>query len=194
MPYDDSKIFDISKPHKVAPNASSRPVIVGHHPILPDPMVLEERYRHPKPLHPQPVEQEKTQEPVLVDQNTPQQESINPPSETQVSATSQMEGDYMTHGAPKQSPEQLPSQPVEKSPAESSQMSSVAPIFDRDASSDGINQTSPIMPQQPLPENPLHLPAEAVSKHHTRNQIWLVITLLIVIAIMAFLAINFLSK
>lgn len=37
------KIFDVSKPHhpRVGPNATSRPVIVGHRPMMTDPMVRE---------------------------------------------------------------------------------------------------------------------------------------------------------
>ncbi len=42
MPRDDDiKVFDVSKPHKSEPSASSRPVIVGHHPTMADPMVRE---------------------------------------------------------------------------------------------------------------------------------------------------------
>jgi hypothetical protein len=37
MPED--KVFDVSKPNRVTPSATSRPVIVGHHPIMNDPMV-----------------------------------------------------------------------------------------------------------------------------------------------------------
>lgn len=37
----DERIFDISKPHKVDPGATSKPVIVGHHPEIPDPMIRE---------------------------------------------------------------------------------------------------------------------------------------------------------
>ncbi len=37
----DDKVFDVAKPGKAAANASSRPLIVGHKPILKDPMVKE---------------------------------------------------------------------------------------------------------------------------------------------------------
>jgi hypothetical protein len=40
MPEED-KIFDVSKPSKVAPSPNSRPIIVGHHPIMADPMFRE---------------------------------------------------------------------------------------------------------------------------------------------------------
>ena len=48
MPEDNDRVFDISKPHKVSPSANSRPVIVGHHPIMNDPMVTENRPDEPE--------------------------------------------------------------------------------------------------------------------------------------------------
>ncbi|MBX4191019.1 hypothetical protein KW794_02940 [Candidatus Saccharibacteria bacterium] len=38
---DESRVFDVSKPNKVSPTPTSRPVIVGHHPMN-DPMVREQ--------------------------------------------------------------------------------------------------------------------------------------------------------
>src|SRR4051812_36724999 len=38
----DPGVFDVSKPHKTQPSATSRPIIVGHHPQVSDPMVKEE--------------------------------------------------------------------------------------------------------------------------------------------------------
>jgi hypothetical protein len=38
---DESRVFDVSKPSRVSPPATSKPVIVGHHPMS-DPMVKEE--------------------------------------------------------------------------------------------------------------------------------------------------------
>ncbi len=43
----DERVFDVSKPSKVAPDATSRPIIVGHHPMMNDPMMRED---HPAPL------------------------------------------------------------------------------------------------------------------------------------------------
>jgi hypothetical protein len=36
---DYTKVFDVSRPSKTAPDATSKPVIVGHHPMMADPMV-----------------------------------------------------------------------------------------------------------------------------------------------------------
>jgi hypothetical protein len=40
---DENRVFDVSKPNRVSPSATSRPVIVGHHPIMNDPMVKNEQ-------------------------------------------------------------------------------------------------------------------------------------------------------
>jgi hypothetical protein len=45
---DESRVFDVSKPSKVSPPATSRPVIVGHHPEMSDPMVKEESHESTK--------------------------------------------------------------------------------------------------------------------------------------------------
>lgn len=43
MPYDeDTKVFDVARPSKAYPDATSKPVIVGHRPQTSDPMVKEE--------------------------------------------------------------------------------------------------------------------------------------------------------
>jgi|SRR5579862_264275 len=36
---DEPRVFDVSKPNRISPSATSKPVIVGHHPIMNDPMV-----------------------------------------------------------------------------------------------------------------------------------------------------------
>jgi hypothetical protein len=159
-----------------------------------DPMVLEERYRHPKPLSPQSVEQPVEQTPTPAPpESIPGRTSINPLSNNQTPTEPQAEKAYTTYGAS----EQPLGQSVEKSPAEPSQMPPVAPIFETNATSEASQKTdtnSPATPQQPLSENPLHLPAGAAGRGHTKNQIWLAITLLIIIAITALLAIKFLLK
>ncbi|OGL37655.1 hypothetical protein A3E49_03045 [Candidatus Saccharibacteria bacterium RIFCSPHIGHO2_12_FULL_49_19] len=37
----DERVFDISKPHHSKPHGTAKPVIVGHHPQMPDPMLRE---------------------------------------------------------------------------------------------------------------------------------------------------------
>lgn len=39
----DSKVIDVAKPGKSAPSASSKPIIVTNHPLLPDPMIVEDK-------------------------------------------------------------------------------------------------------------------------------------------------------
>lgn len=36
---DYTKVFDVSRPSRISPDPTSRPVIVGHHPMMADPMV-----------------------------------------------------------------------------------------------------------------------------------------------------------
>jgi hypothetical protein len=45
---DESRVFDVSKPSKVSPPATSKPVIVGHHPLMDDPMVKDEQLESTK--------------------------------------------------------------------------------------------------------------------------------------------------
>jgi len=46
--------FDINEPGKVQPQPTSRPVIVGHHPTMPDPMLAKRPLHHePRPSGPQ---------------------------------------------------------------------------------------------------------------------------------------------
>lgn len=51
----DERVFDVSKPNRSAPGATSKPIIVGHHPIMNDPMVTGRDSEHePAPAPPQP--------------------------------------------------------------------------------------------------------------------------------------------
>ncbi len=44
MPKDDEgQVFDVSKPNRSAPNPTSRPIIVGHQPMMSDPMVKDDK-------------------------------------------------------------------------------------------------------------------------------------------------------
>src|SRR3954465_4952486 len=36
---DYTKVFDVSRPSQTGPDATSKPIIVGHHPMMSDPMV-----------------------------------------------------------------------------------------------------------------------------------------------------------
>ncbi|MBA3757452.1 hypothetical protein H0X09_01135 [Candidatus Saccharibacteria bacterium] len=38
---DKERIFDVSRPHRTGPTPTSKPIIVGHHPIVNDPMMKE---------------------------------------------------------------------------------------------------------------------------------------------------------
>jgi hypothetical protein len=192
---DNHKVFDVSKPHKITPSASSRPIIVGHHPIMADPMVLEERYRHPKPPDPPSDEKPETQAPPtpVIQENPAQRMSITPPSQSQTPAEPAVEKAYTTYSSPEQQSEQAVGQSLEELPQSPPEPK---PTADNPSGMDQLstNMELPVSPQQPVPENPLHVPAGAASKENDKNQIGLAIILLIIIALAAGLAIQFLSK
>jgi hypothetical protein len=47
--HDENRVFDVSRPSKVSPPPTSRPVIVGHHPMN-DPMVREDGFGTEPPM------------------------------------------------------------------------------------------------------------------------------------------------
>ncbi len=48
----DDKVFDMKQPGHGSPSASGRPVIVGHHPTMADPMLRPMSHTHPSPAGP----------------------------------------------------------------------------------------------------------------------------------------------
>lgn len=58
MPEDKHKPFDMTHPNQVTPHSAGRPVIVGHHPVMSDPMLRPMHHTPPQPqpsLPPQPA-------------------------------------------------------------------------------------------------------------------------------------------
>src|SRR3989344_1935707 len=48
----DNRVFDVSRPHHTKPDPTGRPVIIGHHPEMVDPMVRERAPEKPaEPEH-----------------------------------------------------------------------------------------------------------------------------------------------
>lgn len=77
MPAKNSLIDDVAKPDKVTPDASSRPLIVGHKPILKDPMVTQDAEEKPvETTNEKPVTRNKTVAPL-----TPETTAETPPTE-----------------------------------------------------------------------------------------------------------------
>ncbi len=48
---DENRVFDVTKPKDVSPPATSKPVIVGHHPVASDPMVKDASKQTEEPTH-----------------------------------------------------------------------------------------------------------------------------------------------
>ena len=53
---DSGQIFDVSKPNRVPPSPTSRPIIVGHQPMMNDPMVTPEEHAPDTALPATPME------------------------------------------------------------------------------------------------------------------------------------------
>lgn len=93
---DDNKFFDVSRSQQTGPHPTSKPIIVGHHPMMPDPMLREEdssstpmnipvRRDKPTPEVPEPVEPDKL--PSLHDISAPHETgpALTPSDSTAVS-------------------------------------------------------------------------------------------------------------
>lgn len=79
----NKKIFDVTKPGKTKPSATSRPVIVGHGPMIEDPMV--QRANGYVPTAPEIQEQEKDDQHLPLQPTQRSKKILSPPSEEQVS-------------------------------------------------------------------------------------------------------------
>ncbi len=103
---EETRVFDVSRPNRVGPDPTSRPIIVGHQPMMPDPMVSRTNYAPatdtqspPTPIHvsisndevpvpvtpaPEPLPPPSTPEPVQPEPSTLPEETPAPqPSESQ---------------------------------------------------------------------------------------------------------------
>ena len=69
MKHEPKKHFDISKPRRLGPDPTSKPIIVGHHPTMPDPMIREQAVRAPRPIN-------------ITDADTPQPVTVTPTPES----------------------------------------------------------------------------------------------------------------
>lgn len=74
MPTDpDTKVFDVAKPAQTAPDTTSRPIIIGHHPQVSDPMVNSDRVNENVPHRVTPIH-------VGMDEDDDQQINIHAPT------------------------------------------------------------------------------------------------------------------
>ena len=76
MPRDEDRVFDVSRPHKTAPDATSKPIIVGHHPVMNDPMVTMDRPAEPPHVDQPPMPIKVA---VSMEDNEPAKEASLPP-------------------------------------------------------------------------------------------------------------------
>lgn len=177
MKHQPKKHFDISKPPRHGPDPTSKPVIIGHRPMMPDPMLREEREKAAKPIKvvadgesPEPVTTEQLAKPApepvaelkpaAMPEHAPG--AIFPP--TEVAHSSSVTANPPDAPAATTLP---PPQPLAKEPA--------APT-----------------PSEPLTNQQLHIPAGRPVIHH-KPRIWVWVLMALIILAWAYAAIDVLS-
>jgi len=134
----DEKVFDVSKPHKVLPDASGKPIIVGHHPEMVDPMVRD--HVPPKPITVNDAETKAESEPIdgpLSAEDSPKTE-IGTPAPSAGETISPDGFGENTKDSPPPAPLDLPAEP---------------PAVQLPADQAPAETELPIKPEQPAPKN-----------------------------------------
>ncbi|HEY5550143.1 MAG TPA: hypothetical protein VIK37_03035 [Candidatus Saccharimonadales bacterium] len=206
MKHEDKKHFDISKPRRHGPDPTSKPIIVGHHPMMPDPMIREERQKATKPINvasdgetPESVQvrqDEKTPEEPAKPDNLPNLSDISAPHEVSPALTPSAEPipELVKPQAPTVTPEHAPGAVFP--PSSPTPENSAAPAETRMPEAPPSTATMPAArplqpvvktPEPPIPPEPptgqeLHIPAGHTAVHHKpRIWVWLLIALIILI-------------
>lgn len=213
MKHDDKKHFDISKPRRQGPDPTSKPVIVGHHPMMPDPMIREEREKAAKPINVisegnEPESLDVTQnakpatQPDLSDISAPHEIS---PALTPSAPTDSLGPDQSSGAEPVPQPEtSLPTTTPESapgavfSPAEAShaESSTPEPKMPEAPATPTITRPLESITKDPIPPTPpeppagqeLHIPAgqgHAAVHHKPRIWVWGVAIIIILIWVYA---------
>ena len=206
MKHEPKKHFDVSKPRRHGPDPTSKPIIVGHHPTMPDPMIREERNKTAKPIKvildgekPEPVVEEPTPKPELKDISATQETSpaltpSPPPPEVPESPVSPPapEPQPFTAASPADStPESVP---VDSAPTPES-IPSVTPTAEpatHQSHPEVDKSPEPATPSEPPPGQELHIPAGHTAVHH-KPRIWVWTLFLIIILIWAYAAVDALT-
>lgn len=163
---DNKKFFDVNKPHQVSADPASRPVIVGHHPTIPDPMLKDVREKAPKPISVTVNDEPST--PL-----TPKLSDISSPAETSPAFTPS------AAALPVSEDGSITPAAQSSSAAQSGVVADVQPL--------------PPTAKAPAPPEPpagmgaeLHVPAgQAVYHHKPRLWVWLVLAVIILASVYA---------
>jgi hypothetical protein len=193
MKHEDKKYFDVSKPRRHAPNPTSKPIIVGHHPMMPDPMIREKRQKSSKSIHifSEPKESTTTDNYQPKTNKLPDLADISAPYETSPSLTpsaSQPSDSVPTSADSSESaPATVVSPPEsslqsDKTRPTSSQMTPQTPLTqspDKPLSSFSKEQFLPELSEPPAGQE-LHIPAGHVTSYHKpRIWVWVIVVLVI---------------
>ncbi len=185
MKHEDKKHFDISKPRQHGPDPTSKPIIVGHHPMMPDPMIREEREKAAKPINvtsadePEPVDVTPAEKPAAEpDQPEPKPDKI--PDLADISAPHEASPALTPSPELKPEPETLqPTAVAESTPG--AVFSPAEPVAAIHPPSPPVTPTQPTQPEPPAGEQ-LHIPAgHAVVHHKPRIWVWTVVVLIVLV-------------
>jgi hypothetical protein len=214
MKHDDRKHFDISKPRRHGPDPTSKPIIVGHHPMMSDPMIREEREKAARPIRvisdgetPESLSVERSEETVnkpSKPDNLPDLSDISAPHETRPALTPTVEP-IMEHKPPIQPSTSESSPGAVFAPSDTSPTSSPIPTELKVPSAQPVATAAKPLPPtggQPIPTTPteptvgdeLHIPAgNGHTTVHHKPRIWVWVIMVLVILAWAYAAVDVLS-
>lgn len=222
MKHQPKKHFDISKPPQRGPDPTSKPIIVGHHPLVPDPMIKEGRDKaakpikvfsdgeSPEPLNSKPPEPAKKTSaadilPDLSDVSRPHETAPAPiiPASAEDQKPGLTEPDIKPHASasgPQAPAESAPgaifsplAAPDDSvGPAESTPASMPIPVPADQTVQPGGREHEPPTPSEPPAGQELHIPAGRAVVHH-KPRVWVWILMALVILAWAYAAVDVLS-
>jgi hypothetical protein len=201
MKHEPKKHFDVSKPRRHGADPTSKPVIVGHHPMMPDPMIRETRDKAPKPITVF-SDGEELPHPVVTKAEKPEEEPPKPDTKPELStvAAPNPASPTVTPSLPQEHPQTTPILEHKPgavfAPANSSPDTASSPVTEKPTA-----QTTPAVahqphqaakaPTPPTPTEPpvgqeLRIPAgHGIVRHKPKVWVWIVVAIIILLWIYA---------
>ncbi|MBI2285343.1 hypothetical protein HYU82_00775 [Candidatus Saccharibacteria bacterium] len=195
MKHEPKKHFDISKPHQHGPDPTSKPIIVGHHPMMPDPMIREERKKAAKPINvtsadePESVDVTPVEKP-MAEPDKPEPKPDKIPDLADISAPHEASPALTPSPELKPEPEALQPAAVPES-APGAVFSPAEPIAAIHPPLPPVTPTQPTQPEPPAGEE-LHIPAGHATVHH-KPRIWVWAVVVLVVLVWAYAAVDALT-
>ena len=185
---EENRVFDVARPGRTAPEPTSKPVIVGHHPTQSDPMVNEER--HPMDFG---TEAEPTK--ISIVDDSPAEHHAEPGPEPSAAPPAHPSPPDLNAPAAEFHHDEPVSEPEVPAPESTPETSSEPQSgLGEPAQADGGSTDTPIEPAPPsedaVPESMGHVEAlHFQPDHHGGRGKWIILVLLILLA-GAYLAID----